>query len=169
MHTIDKLLNNYFEGKTSLEEQKTLERYFSGNDVAPTHEMYKSLFIAFAKEKQVKAPQVTLSGEKEKKEVRLRKVWISVASVAAIGLLLIALLPMTQTQSSHCTVIINGEKVSDPESACEYAEKMFAEADEIIETSYQPFQSALEMEKDLDSESFFKKANQTISKINSTN
>ena len=49
---IDILLEKYFDGSTSIEQEKQLTNYFSGNDVAQHHEQYQELFGFFEKEKQ---------------------------------------------------------------------------------------------------------------------
>lgn len=44
------LLNKYWEGQTSLEEERELRDYFSKGSVAPEHEMYRSIFNTFEDE-----------------------------------------------------------------------------------------------------------------------
>lgn len=167
MTSIDKLLDQYLNGTTTLEEEKTLKAYFAGTSISSTHEVYKPLFVAFSEEQRIKAPKPPFFQTKKKSRTLIRKFWLTTTGVAAIGLLLIMLLPITQARASHCTVIINGKKVSDPKVACEYAKKMFDQADEIVKTSYKPLQSAKKLEKTLDPDAFFKEANRIVSKIKS--
>jgi hypothetical protein len=50
---IEELLERYFEGLTSLEEEKQLQHYFLSDDVAPHLINYSSLFNYFASEKEI--------------------------------------------------------------------------------------------------------------------
>ncbi|WP_438961371.1 hypothetical protein [Nonlabens sp.] len=47
---MNELLNKYWEGKTSLEEERALRDYFNNGSVAPEHEMYRSIFITLKAE-----------------------------------------------------------------------------------------------------------------------
>ncbi|NAS30313.1 hypothetical protein GTQ40_04970 [Flavobacteriaceae bacterium R38] len=78
---IEKLLEKYFEAKTTILEEKTLQEYFSQEEVAPHLEDYKSLFQYFsiAKEEQF-TKHVPL------KTKRNYYKWISVAAVAVLVL-----------------------------------------------------------------------------------
>lgn len=49
---IEQLLETYFEGETTLVQEKQLRTYFTGNDVAPELEAYVGMFSAFAKAQQ---------------------------------------------------------------------------------------------------------------------
>lgn len=44
---MNELLNKYWEGQTSLEEEQKLREYFNSNQVAPEHEVYRSVFNTF--------------------------------------------------------------------------------------------------------------------------
>ncbi len=51
LHNIKNLLEKYFEGETSLQEEKELKNYFSSENIAPELLKYKSMFGYFSKEK----------------------------------------------------------------------------------------------------------------------
>lgn len=53
LQTIEILLEKYFEGTTSIAEEKQLKAYFSSQDVAPNLEHYRSLFGYFKTEKEI--------------------------------------------------------------------------------------------------------------------
>ena len=44
---IEKLLDVYFEGNTSLDQEAVLREYFAGDDVAPHLSVYQDLFLSF--------------------------------------------------------------------------------------------------------------------------
>ncbi|MFM7399721.1 MAG: hypothetical protein ACKO4W_02335 [Bacteroidota bacterium] len=74
---ISELLEKYWEGETSLSEERELKTYFSGGDVYPLHKEYESYFKALVKERQVKAPARFHVG-------RAAKYWLSAASIALL-------------------------------------------------------------------------------------
>ena len=81
---IESVLDAYFEGETSLAEEKMLREYFSGTKVAPHLEAYKNLFIglknaqAEVSERDVILPEVTNTSN--------RRWWLSVAASVVIVL-----------------------------------------------------------------------------------
>jgi hypothetical protein len=50
---INHLLEKYWEGETSLQEEETLQQYFNHGNVAPQLEQYQSLFQYFKEEQDV--------------------------------------------------------------------------------------------------------------------
>ncbi len=52
---LEKLLDKYFEGETTLSEEKELKVYFTGESVPSHLEKYKDLFQFFSEESQVTA------------------------------------------------------------------------------------------------------------------
>ena len=78
---IEALLDSYFEGKTSLDQEKTLREYFSSAAIAPHLIAYQELFVG------LKNAQKEIS----KREVRLpqastnsRRWWLSIAASVVI-------------------------------------------------------------------------------------
>lgn len=51
LHNIKQLLEKYFEGETSLQEEKELKNYFSSKNIAPELVQYQNMFGYFSKEK----------------------------------------------------------------------------------------------------------------------
>jgi hypothetical protein len=72
---INKLLQKYLEGETTLEEEKSLKVYFSSGDVAPELKEYQALFGYFEAERE----QVPT----EKTQVSQRRKYYSWFGVAA--------------------------------------------------------------------------------------
>jgi hypothetical protein len=60
MHTdyknINKLLDKYFEGLSTLENEKYLKQYFSSDMVAPEHKVYQAMFQKFNNQSHVTNP-----------------------------------------------------------------------------------------------------------------
>ena len=53
-HTIKKLLDRYFEGETSLDEEQILKSYFTDDNVDAELVSFRPLFAFFVQEKQLK-------------------------------------------------------------------------------------------------------------------
>ena len=81
LRKVEHLLESYFEGTTSLQEEQVLRDYFTGNSVAPHLEEYVALFSAFAKaETQTYDVPITVP----KKQFRIPS-WLQIAAVAAVA------------------------------------------------------------------------------------
>jgi len=80
LNNIEKLLEKYDNGETSLNEEQQLKDYFSQETVAPHLEMYKPMFDYFLASQQ---EQFTKHLPLETKKVYNYK-WLSVAAVAVL-------------------------------------------------------------------------------------
>lgn len=77
---IKALLEKYFDGETTLAEEKLLASYFSG-EVAPELEAYKSYFGYFAQEKEVSYPVRQLHSSRKQQYT-----YISIAAAVVVFL-----------------------------------------------------------------------------------
>jgi len=82
LNSIEKLLEKYDNGETTLKEEKQLQAYFAQDDIAPHLESYKVMFQYFNKTKQ---EHFTKDVPLKTKTYSLYK-WISVAAVAVLML-----------------------------------------------------------------------------------
>ena len=57
LHKIELLLEKYFQGETSIAEEKELRAYFASSDVAQHLEQYRPMFSFFTHEKNHKSKQ----------------------------------------------------------------------------------------------------------------
>jgi hypothetical protein len=53
---IDQILEKYWEGNTSLEEELILREYFKGDDIAESHLPFKDLFVFFDHQASIQIP-----------------------------------------------------------------------------------------------------------------
>ncbi|MBL4650149.1 MAG: hypothetical protein JKY03_10485, partial [Aureispira sp.] len=87
-NTIKEILDKYWEGETSLKEEKLLRTYFNSNQVAKELESFRPLFVYY-KEQKRKTTTQSFEGLKNKSVVhRLLPTWVAVA--ASILMLLMA-------------------------------------------------------------------------------
>ena len=82
LNDIEKLLEKYENGETSLKEEQALKNYFSEGNVAPHLEIYKPMFAYFLVNQQ---EQFTKDIPLTTKKVNYK--WISVAAAVAVLML----------------------------------------------------------------------------------
>ena len=82
LNNIEKLLEKYDNGETSLKEEQQLKHYFTKETVVPHLEMYKPMFTYFMVNHE---EQFTKDVPLESKRISIYK-WISVAAVAVLML-----------------------------------------------------------------------------------
>jgi hypothetical protein len=78
-NNIEILLEKYFQGETSIAEEKELRSYFSRTNVAPHLEQYQTMFGFFAKAKQEEFKQEILPKTKKRKVM-----WLSIAATITV-------------------------------------------------------------------------------------
>jgi len=94
LNNIEKLLEKYENGETTLKEEQQLKSYFSQEIVAPHLEVYKPMFAYFSvNQKETFTKAVPL---KTKKKFNYK--WISVAAVAVLMLGFYFSMPMFQEE-----------------------------------------------------------------------
>jgi hypothetical protein len=79
---IDYLVEKYFQGETSIAEEKELRTYFSSSDVAQHLEQYRPILnISLAKEQQFtsQVPQLPKAGN-----IKRNATWISLAASVVV-------------------------------------------------------------------------------------
>jgi hypothetical protein len=115
---IEILLEKYFEGETSIAEEKELKDYFTSSNVAPHLEQYQPLFGYFSLAKEQKfTPEVPLHSIKRK------VAWLSLAASVVVMLGI-----GTYTYFNANTIKENQELGSydDPEEAFAATQKALA-------------------------------------------
>lgn len=87
LHRIEKLLDAYFEGNTSLEEEKILMNYFNNNHVAEHLLQYKPIFVGLAAARRETTNKIFVV--KEKKALKTPEKWkyaVAILLLLAFGI-----------------------------------------------------------------------------------
>ena len=115
---IEELLNRYFEGETSLQEEQTLKEYFLNADNVPAKWNYaKAMFTGFSSNKEVTSHTDAV----KKKGMPLKRIAAAVAVVALLSVSVALFVP--KEKEIYCYV--NGKPVTDYELALKHAERAF--------------------------------------------
>jgi hypothetical protein len=123
---IEKLIEKYFDGETSIAEEKVLKDYFTSTDVAQHLEQYKSVFGYFSQAKQEQFTATVPLASKKRNSV----VWLSVA--ASVAVLLGA--GIYTYQSYNTSSYENLGVVNDPEVAFRETKKALDMISEHVNT-----------------------------------
>ena len=121
---IEDLLDKYFEGETSAEEERKLRAYFTSGRVAEELKVYIPLFTYFEEEIRKEETQGTTLLQKSG---RPRSFYLLRGIAASLLILLIAGIGRwvtTETDPCLCVgdyVVINGKCYTDPETVRNYA------------------------------------------------
>ena len=84
LNKVELLIEKYFQGETSIAEEKELKSYFSSLSVAQHLEQYRSLFVYFTHESELKfTPEVPL--QSKKRNLAWMKIAVSVAVLLCGG------------------------------------------------------------------------------------
>lgn len=120
---IERLLDKYFEGVTSLEEEKQLRDFFRRPEVPAALQPYRPLFRHFDVEQQLELAddfdERLLARLKGRPVARTRRLWTVLARVAAVLLLALGLWwwPPTPTQAPKASIDWSQYEPSSPEEA----------------------------------------------------
>lgn len=94
---IKQLLEKYFDGTTTLEEENVLKSYFTSPNVAPHLESYRSLFVYFKQEQNVQFDQdIHWTSVRSK-----RYYWLIAASIAILIGVGTLFTPMTEQSTAE--------------------------------------------------------------------
>lgn len=110
---IDELLNKYFEGETTCEEERELRRFFTGEEVPEHLQVYRPLFAYL--DREVKAvPEENPEVLPSKRSAFLHRTLYTLSGIAAGLLLLIGIARIfSLSASSENYVIIDGKRYTD--------------------------------------------------------
>lgn len=105
----EELLDKYFEGQTSCEEERLLRRFFTQEDVPQHLQPYRALFAYTTREAEK-------HGRQTRKTARLRSMirWTARAAACLLLALGIGQVVNTAAPAPESYVVINGVRHTDP-------------------------------------------------------
>lgn len=142
---IDELLNKYFEGETSCEEERELRHFFTEEEIPEHLQMYRPIFACL--DKEVKEYQ-SLSKKSENKEMKTRRIsprrlYYTLGGIAAGLLMLIGIANIYRHISVTPTdyVVINGKTYTDANVVRDQALSAFQDVsmsqDEVLDLMFE--------------------------------
>jgi len=147
MEMMNELLEKYFRGETSLQEEKELREYFSTGNVSPDHQIYRALFENFEQELK---ETVHHPVHRFIPEVKIKKrIWIQSFAITGIAATLILLVWIRLPQSSEDFAVINGNRIDNTEYVQRYTEKKLTKVNAILARSMKPLQSFESVRKNM--------------------
>jgi len=129
--TAQELLQRYFDGTTSLDEERKLQRYFAEGNLPDSLKAYQPMFAGFAEERAVAPPT-------HRHEVRrFRLSWSVITGIAAsVALILLVGFPKTQDDYIY---YVDGQRIYDKATAMAAAERKL----QMLATSMQTARSSM--------------------------
>jgi hypothetical protein len=139
MERINKLLDNYFKGETTLAEEAELKQYFATGTIAPEHKAYSALFQAFGQELQQKytAP-ITIVLPKQPSGKRM---WVRALVYSGIAASLVLAVWIQRPRQEADYAIIRGQRIDNPEYAQRYAEKKINAMNKMLNKGLKPLRN----------------------------
>lgn len=147
MNRTDELLEKYFAGITTLQEEKELKAYFGGNSILPKHNVYTPIFRAFETEKNIKAPGFEQKTETKQVPTR-RKINYLLTSVAAACFFMMLIIRYQNTTNSSY-MIVHGKRINNVEMAKQYANAKVEKSLNVIHKSLESYKDNKEIQEKL--------------------
>ena len=147
MEMMNELLEKYFRGETTLQDEKELKQYFSTGNVSSEHEIYRALFDVFRQElseTNVRPVSVALPDQK-----RIKRTWIQTFAFTGIAATLILLLWIQLPQYSDNYAVIGGTRINNAEYVQRYTEKKLTRVNHMLARSMKPMQSFSKVRKNM--------------------
>jgi len=112
--TIHELLQRYFDGATSLAEERELQRYFSESDIPASLKAYQPMFTFFAEERAVMPPA--------RKPARIITLNRAIITGIAASIAILFLVGIPKTQPDLYAYYVDGDRVYNEAAALEAAD-----------------------------------------------
>nr|WP_315225028.1 hypothetical protein [uncultured Flavobacterium sp.] len=121
LNNIENIIEKYFQGETSIAEEKQLKDYFSSSNVAQHLEQYKPIFGYFSQVKEQKSTQ-EIPLQTKKRNVA----WLSIAASVAV---LLGIGTFSYVSEKNTTTVVAQSELGtydNPEEALEATQKALA-------------------------------------------
>ena len=139
METINKLLDLYFDGETTVAQEQELKQYFASDDIADEHKIYQPLFEAFANERQ-ELYHENLPKIKPQPYYK-RRLFVSIVSVAAVAASVLLIFGIFSEMQNSDFVVINGKRIDNKALAMQTAKEKLIRISEKLELGFKSVES----------------------------
>jgi hypothetical protein len=112
---VQKLLQQYFDGATSLDEERALQRYFAESDIPDSLKAYRPMFAFFVEERAVEPP-------KQKTVIRSIRPILSIVVGIAASIAIFFFVAMPKQQHDNYVYYVDGQRIYDETAAIALAE-----------------------------------------------
>ena len=129
---IHELLQRYFDGATSLDEERELQRYFAGEHISDTLKAYRPMFAFFAEERAIAPP-------KPKAVIRNLRLNLSIITGIAASIAILFLVGLPQMQPDKYIYLVDGQRIYDQAAAMEAVDDKL----QLLAASMQKAQSSM--------------------------
>ena len=127
LNRIEKLIESYLEGETSVAEENELKVYFSSSDVAQHLKQYQPLFSYFSQAKEEQFSRYILLPTKKKNNVQMWSIAASVVVFLGVGTFM-------YVQNTKADDFVACSPEDSPELALEQTQKALALVSEHLNT-----------------------------------
>jgi len=138
MEMMNELLEKYFNGETSLTEEKELKHYFSTGNVVPEHEIYRPLFEVF--ELELTDAAISPLIKVIPKQRKIKQIWIKTFAFSGIAASIVLFLWVQLPQTTDNYAIINGKRIDNQEYVQKYAQKKLNYVNDMLKDGLKPMQ-----------------------------
>ncbi len=127
LDSIEKLIDKYFEGETSIAEENELKDYFSSSDVAQHLKQYQPIFGYFSQAKEQQFTQEIPLKTKKRNVV----IWLSIAASVVV---MLGVGTMMYFENNRSEQFVACTPEDNPELALEQTQKALALVSEHLNT-----------------------------------
>ncbi|MDR2127216.1 MAG: hypothetical protein LBP63_10360 [Prevotellaceae bacterium] len=163
---IDRLLNLYFAGETTIAQEQELKKYFASQHVAAKHKVYQQIFETFETEKSEIYPENLPKMKILTVRKKPFKTLITSAAIAASILLMIGIF----RTGGDSYVIIKGKRINDKELALQIAQTEMNKISASLKSSLKSLQTIDHINETMKTlhkiENIKNKVQNTLNKIN---
>jgi len=133
MERMNELLEKYFGGATTLDDEKELKQYFASANVIKEHEPFRALFVAFGEELTEKAAEPLKKVMPKQRSIK--RIWINTFAYSGIAATILIALWIQRPNQAENYAVVAGNRIEDPEYVQEYTEKKLNKVNEILHSS----------------------------------
>lgn len=153
---IEKILGKYYEGTSSLEEEKTLRDFFAAEHVDEYFLFEKQMFELFNQEKQEKDTSSTkqfLQSIHPAKQNRFapKKLLYFTSGIAVCLIFMIGIIFYQNDQKNSAYVVMNGIRINNKELAMELVNENLSKVSAIMDRGLAPLDKVQKIDNKLDS------------------